>query len=849
MEKPANNYQMNFRISLSLTSLFLSILLSFQANAQIELDYDTPKSYIIRKIEIDADKGVNKRLLLSLSGLSVGNTISIPGDEITSAIKTIWKQKLFADVEIKATDYTETHVDLLIILKTRPRLAGHFYSGINKSQTRSLNEEIKLKKGDIITEQYLQNIKNSAKTYYIDKGYANPKVDIFQLADSSFNNNASKLKIVIDKGSRTKINEITIEGNSTYTDNRIKRLMKKTKQKGFRYILRSSKFIEDEYISDKRNITSFYIKKGFRDAQITKDSVSKFNEDRINIYLRIDEGNRYYFRNISFSGNTKYSSKVLAAILNIKPGDVYNPEHLELNLRMNPNGLDITSIYMDNGYLFFNVNPIEKAIIGDSIDLEIRIYEGPQATINRVTVSGNDRTNDHVVLRELRSRPGQKFSRADIMRTQRELANLGYFDPEKLDLKTIPDPRNGTVDIEYVVAERPSDQVELSMGWGNGQLVGVLGLSLNNFSLKNLFKKGKWGGPIPMGDGQKLSLRAQSSGRVYQSYNFSFTEPWFGGKKPTSLTMSASHSVYANNVAADSPDKYFLKVSGVSVGVGKRLKWPDDWFTFYNSINYQFYNIKNYDAVFSFSDGKANSISFTHSIQRNSISQPIYPQSGSNISLSLQWTPPVSFVRDIDYANATDQEKYKWIEYHKWRFDADFYLTIVDKLVLKTTTNFGFLGSYNPAYGNSPFERFYMGGDGLSGFRIDGREKLRLRGYQNDAITPSTTIINSDGVIETAEQGGTIFNKFSFELRYPLSLNPQATVYLLTFMEGGNNFIGFENYNPYDLYRSAGVGVRLFLPMFGLIGFDYGWGFDGTVGDSGQRKENGQFHISIGQQF
>lgn len=826
----------------------LSVFNISKSNAQvdIDIDYSTPQKYVIGGVEVISDRGVNKPLLISLSGLTPGKTIEVPGQEIKNAIETLWEQKLFSDIEIAANKVEGDKIFLQIIVKTRPRLSTFVFSGIKKTEQKSLEDKLSLTRGDVISENYIQRIENQVRNYYIDKGFSTPKIQIVRTEDSLYNGNSNKLKIVIDRGIRVRIEEIEIDGNTAFSDFRLKMLLKKTKQSTWQYVFRSSKFNQDLYKEDLANVASFYQGKGYRDAEIVIDSVYDNNEGMLNIYMRVDEGNLYYFRDIKFSGNTKYHSDFLEAILSIKRGDIYDPAKLERNLRMNPNGMDITTLYMDNGYLFFNLVPVETAVDKDSIDLEIRLYEGPQATINRISVSGNDRTNDHVFLRELQTRPGDKFSRSNVILTQQRLSGLGLIDPETIDIKTNPDPRNGTVDIEYVVAERPSDQIELSMGWGQRQIVGVLGLSLNNFSTRNLFKKGKWGGPYPMGDGQKLSIRAQSSGLFYQSYNFSFTEPWFGGKRPNSLSLNLFHTVYSNNVLSDDPGKF--KVTGASVGIGKRLRWPDNYFNMYNALSYRRYGVDNYGQVFStFDNGIANNIFFTHTISRNSIDRPIYPRSGSSLSLSLNWTIPMSLFRDIDYSTATPEDHYKWIEYHKWRFDSDFYFELIPKLVLRTQAQFGFLGSYNSSYGTSPFERFYMGGDGLSGFQFDGRELVRLRGYQNNAITPSLNGFDQDGFYTTLIEGGAIFNKFNVELRYPLSLNPQATVYLLTFMEAGNNYLNFKEYNPYNLYRSAGAGVRLFLPMFGLIGFDYGFGFDGTIGQ--ERQQGGQFHISIGQQF
>ncbi|MBI3142489.1 MAG: outer membrane protein assembly factor BamA [Bacteroidetes bacterium] len=837
---------MKYRILRGLLFAATLMLYSHGFSQPIDIDYSNPKKFTIADIQVESDRPINRPLVISLSGLEVGKTIEVPGQDLKTAIENLWKQKLFSDIEIAANKVEGDNIYLLIKVITRPRLSNHLITGVGKAETKTLDDKLKLNKGDVVSEHYLKRIENTISNYYTEKGFANTTVTITRSEDTLYNKNSNRLKIHIDKGQRIRIDKIDIEGNAVYSDFRIKMLLKKTKQHTWQYWLRSSKFNRELYEEDKNAVAAFYQSKGYRDAGIAHDTILTTPDGNLYVKLTIDEGNLYYFRNITFSGNTKYPSNFLNAILNINKGDAYDPVKLERNLRMNPNGLDVTTLYMDNGYLFFNLMPVESAIGNDSIDLEIRIYEGPQATINRISVSGNDRTNDHVFLRELQTNPGDKFSRSNVIITQQRLAQLGLIDAEAIDIRTNPDPKNGTVDIEYVIAEKPSDQIELSMGYGQRQVVGVLGLTLNNFSSRNLLKTKNWGGPYPMGDGQRLSIRAQSSGVSYQSYNFSFTEPWFGGKKPNSFTISAYHTIFTSGYSTENLGKF--KVTGGSLGLGKRLTWPDNYFNMYNALSYRRYGMENYSQIFSlFSNGVANNIYFTHSLSRNSISAPIYPRNGSSLSLSLNWSLPVSLVRNIDYKTALPEVKYKWIEYHKWRFDLDFYMELLPKLVLKTSANFGYLGSYSKEYGTSPFERFFMGGDGISGFNLDARELIRLRGYANNKITPNVKGFDQDGNYTTLLEGGGIFNKYTIELRYPLTLNPQATVYILGFMEAGNNFLNFKDYNPFDLYRSAGAGVRFFLPMFGLIGFDYGFGFDGTVGN--ERQKGGQFHISIGQQF
>jgi outer membrane protein insertion porin family len=605
-------------------------------------------------------------------------------------------------------------------------------------------------------------------------------------------------------------------------------------------IFKGSKYIESNYKDDLNNIIAKYNKKGYRDAQIIVDSVYKINKENIGIDITIDEGNKYYFRNITWVGNTVYSSLFLSTILGIQSGDVYNLELLETNLQYNPTGFDISSLYMNNGYLFFNVTPVETYVGNDSIDLEIRVFEGKQARIKNVSVKGNTKTNDHVVIRELRTRPGQLFSREDVIRTTRELANLRYFDPESITPNINPDPVDGTVDIEYQVEETSADQIELSGGWGYGRIIGTLGLSFNNFSLKNFFKASSWK-PIPSGDGQKLSLRFQTYGKDYLSWSVSFTEPWLGGRKPNALTVSYFHSIYSNGLPKSDTLRSSFVIDGVSAGIGKRLTWPDDFFTLYQGVNVQLYNLTNYATIFYIGSGNGayNNLNYEVVFGRNSIDQPIFPRRGSEISLGLELTPPYSlFTPEKDYTQIGDTEKYKWIEYHKWKFKAYWYFELIDKLVFATKFRFGYLGYYNADLGVTPFERFYLGGDGLSGTNnFDGREIVSMRGYTNESITPF--------FYQNKNIGGTVFTRYTLELRYPLSLNPSSTIYALTFIEAGNSWLGSQGFDPFDMKRAVGVGVRVFLPMFGMLGLDWAYGLDPIYGIPS--ASGSHFHFSLNQ--
>jgi outer membrane protein insertion porin family len=825
--------------------LLIAFLVSlfFSASAQIQLggdsiviDYGNPQQYEIGGVKTTGTQFLDEAVLINISGLTTGDTIDIPSDKISRAIENLWKQGLFSDIKIIASKKIGNKIFLEINLQERPRLSTFNFTGVSKSEADKIREKVNL--GDkVITENLLETTKNTVRDFYIDKGYLNTEVDIVSVKDTMFVNR-EKLTIKVDKKSKVKINAILFEGNKNFSEGKLKGAMKETKEVAWYKIFTSSKFIDDNYQEDKMAMIASITDKGYRDARIVSDTVYKISDSRVNIKIKIDEGRQYFFRNITWLGNTKHTSLELNSILGIKKGDVYDQSILDQRLFMSQNNRDVSSLYMDDGYLFFSITPVETSVEGDSIDLEMRIHEGKQARINKVTVSGNVKTNDRVIMREIRTRPGQLFSRAEIIRTQRELAQLGYFDQEKLGVNPIPNPADGTVDIEYSVEERPADQLELSGGYGGNQLVGTLGLSFNNFSAKNFFKADAWR-PLPSGDGQKLSLRAQTNGKYYQSYNASFTEPWLGGKKPNSFSVTFFHSIQKSGNLETASTTQQIKISGVSLGLGKRLKKPDDYFSIYHEVSFQYYTLQNYVGTFLFSDGYSNNLSFQETISRNSIDAPIYPRTGSQVSLSLQFTPPYSWFNDIDYSTASLSERYKFIEYHKWKFSSSWFTRIAGNLILNSKVQFGFLGLYSQEVGASPFERFYLGGDGLSGFSLDGREIIALRGYENYSITPE----NDAG----AKIGGTIFDKYTFELRYPVSLNPSATIYFLGFAEAGNNWLEFDKFNPFSMYRSIGAGIRIFLPVFGLLGLDYGYGYDEIPGFPDANGD--QFHFSIGQQF
>ncbi len=824
---------MKIRIITLVIILFASLSLFSQVslNSGFEVDYTSPKEYKIGGITISGVKFLDENVLIQLSGLQVGDVINVPGDKISGAIKKLWKQNLFSDVKITIVKNIKDQIFLDIYLQERPRLSKFSFHGIKKSEADDLRETINLVKGNQITDNIVSNTTNIIKNYFIDKGFYKTTVEITQENDSLLANSII-ININVDKKEKVKINAIIFDGNKALPENKLLKAMKETKKKRWYGIFKASKFIDSNFKTDKRGIIAKYNELGYRDAQIISDTIYNFSEDLLNIDIKIKEGNKYYFRNITWVGNTKYSSKLLSEILGIHKGDIFNQTVLDDKLSISPVG--VSSLYLDNGYLFFSAIPVEVNVENDSIDLEIRIYEGKQATIKNVTIVGNTKTNEHVIRREITTKPGELFSRADIIRTQRELSQLGYFNAEKLNVNPVPNPVDGTVDLEYIVEEQPSDQIELSGGWGAQMIVGTLGISFNNFSTKNMFKKEAWR-PLPAGDGQRLSIRAQSNGLYYQAYNMSFVEPWLGGKKPNSLSVSAYHTILSNGIRTGEEGRQSMKITGLSLGLGRRLKWPDDYFQLYNSLSYSLYDLNNYEyySLFTFNDGIANDVSFLTSVSRSSVDKPIYPRKGSLFSVSLQITPPYSAFEDKDYSTMSDQDKYKFIEYHKWKFSGSVFTKIIGDLVLNTKAEFGILGLFNKDLGPSPFGGFNVGGDGLMSYNIGGTETIALRGYENSSLTPSN--------------GGNIYNKFTMELRYLISPNPSATLYGLAFVEGGNAWYKKEDFNPFSIHRSAGVGVRIFLPMFGKLGVDWGYGFDDIPGKPGSNK--GQFHFIIGQNF
>lgn len=816
--------------------IFLIVLLSpfiawcqFSINANLDnLSYSSPKEYELAGITVSGTSFFSNETVISLSGLSVGDDITVPGEKITQAVKNLWNQKLFSDVKISATKIEGNYIFLNIGVEELPRLSKYRFKGIKKGRQNDLREELDLIRGKVVSENLLINTKNTVHNYFIKKGYLKTEVNVIKKADSTTANNVTLL-IDINLGERIRIQDINFINNPSVKASKLRASLKETKRRRFYNIFTVSKFMKDAYEKEKNAIVEKYNEKGFRDAKILTDTTYFVDEKLINLDITVEEGKQYYFGDIKWVGNSVHSTQKLNQILDIKKGEVYNKKTLDARLFMNPNGRDVSSLYLDDGYLFFQVTPVEIKVENDSIDLEMRIYEGKQARINSVTLLGNTKTKDHVVRREIRTRPGQLFSRSDIIRTQRELAQLGYFNPETLGVNPKPNQEDGTVDIEYVVEEKPSDQIELSGGWGNGRIVGTLGVSFNNFSARNLFKGKEWR-PLPAGDGQRLSIRAQSTGIGFQSYSFSFTEPWLGGRKPNSFSISLSHTVQNSAPTADASSG--IRIYNASVGLGRRLKIPDDFFTLYNEVSYQYYVLDNFSS-FVFSNGFANNISFKTVLSRNSINNPIYPRTGAVTTFTASITPPYSAFRDpnTDYDALSNQEKFKFIEYHKWKFQTSWFSKLAGNLVLNTKAGFGYVGSFNKGLGTSPFERFYLGGDGLSGFNLDGREIIALRGYGNGRLSPGT--------------GASSVVKYTAELRYPLSLNPNATIYGLVFGEAGNSWGDITEINPFQVKKSAGFGVRIFMPMFGLLGLDWGYRFDDMYNSPGS-SNGSEIHFSIG---
>ncbi len=836
----------------------------------VVVDYNNPRTYIVDTVAVEGNSYFSSQQIIQLTGLQKGMEVTVPGEDISSIVKRLWMQRFFEDVAVGIDSVSEDGKSAFfkIYIKERPRVSRWTFSGVRKGEEKDLMERLSLRRGGEFSDYVAISATNVIKNYYAEKGFLKAEVDIQTKADTVIRN-AIRVNFAVDKGKKIKVKTINFEGNDNVSDFKLARSMKKTKSAKLYNFFSSKKFDEKEYPNDKKNMISKFNEAGYRDARIVKDSIYYVEPNKLGIDFVFDEGDKYYFRNITWTGNSVYSTDVLNSILGIQKGDTYDVVTMQKRLMGGgkQTDYDVSKMYRDNGYLFFNITPVEMNIQNDSVDVELRISEGKPATLNNIIINGNDLTNEKVIRRQVFTRPGYLFSQSDFERSVREIASLGQFDPEAImDPNTgysiVPNQLNSTVDIVYNVTEKPSSTLELSGGWGGNTFVATVGVSFNNFSTSRMLDKSAWR-PVPLGDAQNLSFRFQTNGTYYTALSASFLEPWLFGKKPTSLSLSTYYTRQTSSYLALNilnHDRQ-MEIYGFSASLGKRLKWPDSYFVLYNGLSWQTYKLTNWYAnYFIFDDGIAHNLSYTLSLSRNSSDQQIYPRSGSEYSLSVQLTPPFSLLRrkdwgnldssgnptkvhsykDIDYSKWSAEKRYRWIEYHKWKFSAANYTKLAGDLVLMSRAQFGYLGYYNRNWGYSPFEGFLVGGDGMSGYSTYGSEIIALRGYSNYSLTPyQRSTYNSNGYA----YAGNVYDKFTVELRYPVVLQPQSTIYVLTFLEGGNCWADIRDFNPLRIKRSAGVGVRIFLPMVGLLGVDWGYGFD----DSTNGKS--QFHFVIGQQF
>jgi len=807
-------------------------------------NYNSDDEYVIGGISISGVRYLDINALIGISGLRIGQRTSMTGEPVTNAARKLVQQGLFSDVRISIDRQVGDTVFLDILLQERPRISSISFNGVKTSDKEDIIEKINLPVGSQLTSYILNNTENIIKEHYVEKGFLNTTVEFIRKDDPEMPNNVI-LNINVDRKEKVKIGEVTFVGNENFDAKKLRKQMKGTKKKNLNFF-RVSKYIGDKYDEDKDNLITFYNDNGFKDFVILSDSLYTISDDRVGILIKVEEGKQYFLRDVDWVGNSVYRKEDLNKVFNVERGSVYNQSLIMDRLKGTGGAEDaVSNLYLDYGYLFSQLTPVETKVDGDSVDLEIRIYEGDQAYINNIMITGNTRTNEHVARRELYTLPGELFSKDLIIRSIRQLGVLGHFDPEKINPTPLSDPINGTVDLLYKLEEKANDQFEVSGGWGAGMLVGTVGVRFNNFAMRNFFDLKQWR-PYPSGDGQSLSIRAQSNGRIYQSYNISFVEPWLGGKKPNTFSVSLYRSMMTNGKKKGEDGRQSMIIDGASIGFGKRLRWPDDFFSIYGEFSYQRYNLNNYNVYrFLFENGQSNLISFTGRLTRFSTSPNlIYPRSGSSFTLSLQATPPYSLIGGWNMTGVTDQVKYKWIEFHKWTFKSDYYFPLLgnDKLVLNSRFAFGYLGFYNKDIGPSPFENFYLGGDGMTGYSFYGREVIALRGYTNGSLTPTDPLRGAPA--------GNVYSKITFELRYPVSLNPQATIYGLLFLESGRAWSKLNEYNPFKMNRAAGFGVRANLPMFGLLGIDWGYGFDEVPEPGNYPNANkSQFHFVIGQQF
>ena len=855
--------------------IFLALLLALscpswaqQAGNGVEVDYNNPKKYIVGGVKLEGNEYLSENQILQVAALREGMEVTVPSEEMSNIVTRLWRQRYFEDVAVSIDSLVPTRdtAYFKISIIERPRVSRWLFSGVKSSEQKELEERLNLKRGGEFSEYVVKTSSDIIKRYYKEKGFSNVKVDVNTKRDTVIRS-AIRVQFAVDRGEKVKIQKITFNGADHVKESKLVRSMKKTRDKRLQNFFSSKKFQEKEYENDKRQLLTAFNEAGFRDARIVKDTMYYVEPNRLQIDFDIDEGKQYYFRDITWTGNSVYASEDLNSVLMIEKGDVYDVVTMQKRLfgGGKQSEYDITKLYRDNGYLFFQVQPVEINIEGDSVDVEMRIVEGKPATLNNIVINGNDLTNERVIRRQVFTRPGYLFSQSDFERSIREIASMGQFDPEAImgegGYSILPNPLDNTVDVVYNVTEKPSSQLELSGGWGGNTFVATVGVSFNNFSTRRFFDKSAWR-PVPLGDAQNLAIRFQTNGTYYTSLSASFSEPWLFGKKPTSLntsiyyTRQTNSNIYYNILNNDE----YMEVYGFAAGIGKRLKWPDNYFVLYNQLSWQTYRLQNWIYQFLFNTGISHNLSYTLSLNRTSTDQQIYPRQGSDFSFSLQLTPPYSLLRkkdrgildsdgnptkvsswkDINYDFQTSQDRYRWIEYHKWSFKGAVYTKLVGDLVLMARAQFGYLGYYNRNWGYSPFEGFRVGGDGMSGYDTYGSEIVSLRGYENYSLTPqASSAYNSTGIY----YAGNVYDKFTVELRYPVILQPQSTIYALLFLEGGNCWADIRDFNPFQIKRSAGVGVRIFLPMIGLLGVDWGWGFDDPL------TGGSQFHFVIGQQF
>ena len=859
---------------LTLLALLLAPALLRAQDGGVEVDYNHPQKYVIAGISVEGNTIFGSQQIINQTGMHKGMSVTVPGDDISNVVRRLYLQRYFEDVaiELDSLNAQRDSAWFVIRIKERPRVSRWTFSGVKTSERKDIEERLNLRRGGEFSEYVEKTSADIIKRYFAEKGFLLCDVKAEVQRDSVIKN-AIRVNFAIDKGQKVRIKEINFIGNEHVKEYKLARSMKKTKSNKFYNFFHSKKFNEKEYLNDKRAILSAFNEQGYRDARLVRDSVYFVEPGRLAIDMEFEEGDKYYFRDVTWTGNSVYSTDVLNEVLGIKKGDVYDMVTLDHRLRGGgkQNEMDVRKLYSDNGFLFFDINAVETNIQNDSVDIELRLREGKQATLNNIVINGNDLTSEKVVRRQLFTRPGYLFSQSDFERSIREIASLGQFDPEAImdpnsGWSILPNALDNTVDIVYNVTEKPSSTLEVSGGWGGRSFVGTVGVAFNNFSTHRMFEKGAWR-PVPLGDAQTLSFRFQTNGAYYTSLNASFTEPWLFGKKPTSLNLGVYYtrqtSAYASLSSLDAAAYNFftsnrsMEIFGFSASLGSRLKWPDNYFVMYHGINWQTYKLNDwYGGTFLFNDGMTNNINYTLNIVRNSTDQQIYPRTGSEFSFSLQLTPPFSLLRkfdydakgnkvpvnsykDINYDNWSADKRYRWIEYHKWKFSAATYSRIAGDLILMTRAQFGYLGYYNRNWGYSPFEGFLVGGDGMMGYMTYGSELVALRGYENNSLTPRlSSPYSSDPVYS-----GNVYDKFTIELRYPVMLQPQSTIYALAFLEGGNCWSDIKDFNPFQIKRSAGVGVRIFLPMVGLIGCDWGYGFDGPAGS------RSHFHFVLGQQF